>query len=150
MENTKDRFTSFQESANSPGDAAIDGLVRGILAGVVMAAFLALVIVAVSSRALFVSGSEILVDLVMHTAVSGIYGALFGLIVFLARPRITSIGSLNGIPAGLIYGFLLWVVGTLLIFPGSDLVFADLSAGLLAAAHLLYGGILGYVSLCRR
>ena len=68
------------------GDAAIDGLFGGLLAGVVMAVFLVVAGLAVGDSpgevlARFAPGGaqSPLGGLIAHLAVSGIYGALFGL-----------------------------------------------------------------------
>ena len=76
------------------GDAAADGLLKGIVAGVVMAAYLVLAGLVVGEGpgtvlARFTPGEEtsVVTGTLVHLAVSAVYGALFGAIWHMVRRR---------------------------------------------------------------
>ncbi|HSN77046.1 MAG TPA: hypothetical protein VL334_18395, partial [Anaerolineae bacterium] len=110
-----------QAAGASAGDAAVAGLLRGLTAGLAMAAFLVaagllsgqgpadtLAAFTLSGQAL---ASNALTGLLGHLAVAGVYGLIWGL-----AWRV--IGGRMAIPAwlgGLVYGLLLWGVSQLLV-----------------------------------
>jgi hypothetical protein len=142
---------SVRIQAASAGDAAVAGLLRGLAAGLAMAAFLVAAGLlrgqgpADTLAAFTMSGqpvaSSALTGLLGHLAVAGVYGLIWGLAWWV-------IGGRTAIPAwlgGLVYGLMLWGVSQLLVRSvGSSL--AQIAPLALLAGHLLYGLILGLLS----
>ncbi len=132
------------------GDAAVDGLLNGVIAGLAMALFLVL--------AAFLAGqpfggvlqafdisprSSPLIGLVMHLAVSGVYGAFYG---FAWKGLIGRFPvRLPGWLTGLIYGLLLLALAELLLLPASSSPLRDIPFYEFAVAHLIYGAVLGWL-----
>lgn len=137
------------------GDNAVEGLFAGLLAGIGVGIFL-LVAGLLSgnsiSELLQTGGGEPatspLGQLLTHLAITGVYGALFGvlyrLVAGLRRPRLPSWLF------GLLYGAALLLVTRLLLRSGVDLVVQLFSWPQLISAHLLYGLLLGSNSAFRR
>ena len=91
-------------------------------------------------------GNPALIGLLTHLATSAVYGALFGVLWYLARPgRFTTHRRLAGLLSGLVYGGFLLLAARVLTGAGGDGLFG-FGAGHVAVAHLLYGGLLGWVS----
>lgn len=142
---------SIQARQTSAGDAAVAGLLRGLVAGLAMAAFLVAAGLPrgqgpASTLATFtVSGQPVadnaLTGLLGHLAVSGVYGLIWGLIWRLVSRRVS-------IPAwlgGLVYGLLLWGIAQPLMHSvGSSL--AQIAPWALLGSHLIYGLVLGLLS----
>jgi drug/metabolite transporter (DMT)-like permease len=134
-------------------DAAVDGLLAGIGAAIIMALFLlAAGFLSGDSPAIVLGrfdpleGGSPLTGLLTHLAVAAIYGLVFGLI-FLAlvqlRPSLMKFGWL----AGLVYGLLLYGIARGAFFAGANSGLAQFSTISLLLAHLIYGlltGILVY------
>ena len=129
------------------GDGAVEGLLYGILAGVVMAVFLLAVsllaytgtmsIVRTLAVALEVSSASVVLG---HFALSALYGLIWGILYRAIFVRAT-------IPAwiwGLFYGAILWGASALLL-PNE----IDLSPLISAGAHLLFGLCLGVLTPSR-
>src|SRR5581483_8022847 len=93
---------------NTIGDAAVEGLLTGIVAGIEMAAFI-LVVELVSGVLLMkvlgyfdvIRDGSPLTGLFTHFAVAGVYGVMFGLLWSLW----TRLGRWWIIVAGMVYGF---------------------------------------------
>jgi uncharacterized membrane protein YagU involved in acid resistance len=85
-------------------------------------------------------GGDALQGILLHLAVSGIYGIGFGLLRHWLFRRIP------GWLSGLAYGLALLVLANLVILPGAGLGLEEFSKLHLGAAHLLYGLILGHLS----
>jgi hypothetical protein len=128
----------------TPGDAAVDGLMHGLLAGLLMMAYL----VAtgwLQSRTfseilgLFApgAGTSPLYGGLAHLAVSSIYGAGFALAARWLRGRVWFWA------AGLAYGLLLLGVANIVLIPGFAATLSSLDRAHLTIAHLLYGFALG-------
>lgn len=142
---------SLSHSDSSAGEYAVDGLLNGLIAGVVMAAYLTVVTLIVGDdltqlfqRFSFSGDSTVAGGIFLHLAVAGIYGLCYGLILrFLARMR------LNRLPAlvtGVVYGFGLWLVAQLVLLPGTDMPLAQLSSLHFAISHIFYGLTLGFMT----
>lgn len=135
----------------SAGDAAVVGLLRGLAAGLAMAAVFVVAGLlrgqgpAATLAAFTLSGQPVaanaLTGLLGHLAVAGVYGLVWGL-----AWRV--IGQRMAIPAwlgGLVYGLLLWGVAQVLVRSiGASL--ALIAPWALLAGHLVYGMVLGYLS----
>jgi len=146
---TRELNTSMK--SKTIGDAAIDGLLAGIVAGLVMILFLLVTrILNGGSLAEVIgrfdpSGSNNLVTgALAHLAVSAIYGAIFGLLFIVLirlRPTLRRFGWL----AGLIYGLLLYAIALGAFSAGIDSGLADYSAPVLLISHALYGLVAGFL-----
>ncbi len=139
---------SWPQSKRTWGDAAVDGLLAGVAAGLVMAAYV-LVVGLLAGRtwqailAQFDPGLSPLplTGALTHLAVAGVYGALFGVAwraLLRAWPRLPAMA------AGLAFGLALWALAALVTSsrPSGEWLRA-LPAVHLAVAHLLYGSLLG-------
>lgn len=130
---------------SSTGDAAASGLVYGLAAGLAMVALLAVLgllqgqTLAATAGFFSPSGqSQPLTGLLGHLAVSGVYGAIFGIVWRLAGGRL----RLPAWLAGLVYGVLLWGVAQLLARTVAPAL-AQIAPWALLAGHLVYGLALG-------
>ncbi len=126
------------------GDAAVDGLIQGLLAGALMLIYLVVIgwsrgwafsdtlgLFATDAAAgLFLGG-------LAHLAVSGIYGAAFSLVFRRLR------GSVWALAAGFGYGLFLIVIATYVLIPGSGSSLASVETVHFITAHLVYGLTLG-------
>ena len=129
------------------GEAAVDGLLAGVGAGVVMAAYLALANLSLgrgpaewASRLDPSASASPAVGVLAHLAVAGVYGAAFGGAWRLTPWRPGSLGLL----CGLAYGLGLWAVALTAIsstraWTGGPGPFAGLPAGHILGAHGVYG-----------
>lgn len=134
-------------------DAAVDGLASGLLAGAAMGLFLMAVGLAQgqSSATILgrfaISGSAAnpLEGVLLHLAVSAIYGILYGLLFWLGLRR-----WLSGRPAvwgglpGAAFGLLIWLAAEFVLIPVSGSQAANFPAWQFALAHLLFGAVLGW------
>jgi len=139
---------SWPQPKRSWGDAAVDGLLGGVAAGVAMAVYL-LVVGLLGGHpwqavlAQFDPGPTPLplTGGLTHLAVAAVYGALFGVAW---RPLHQVWPRLPAVLAGLAYGLALWVLAVLVTSSrASGEWLRVLPAAHLAGAHLLYGVILG-------
>lgn len=127
------------------GDAAVDGLLAGLGAGVVMAVYL-LITGMLAGEAMgtimgrFAPGGETtpLTGALSHLAVSAIYGAVFGVVTLPLRKRVPAWA------AGLVFGMVLFLVARYALLPGTDSSLLEMPPVHFGIAHLLYGGVLGW------
>lgn len=135
----------------STGDLAVDGIITGIEAGLLMAAFLlgtaawqgnspVAVISAFSLR-----GSPALVTgILTHLAVSSVYGIFFTFGYFLlSRLGFGSTNPFIGPLCGLTYGTLLFVAAEYFFFDHAATDLKNAPLFLMLVAHLVYGFSLG-------
>jgi hypothetical protein len=141
------------KASRSAGDVAVDGLLRGVVAGLAMAAVLVvagalaqLSVQLVLSRFDPTGGNSAMTGLLAHLASAGIYGLLFAL---LTAPGAARLGN-RMILAGVIYGLTLWLISR-------GLMASELGAPLRvlppvgwALAHIVYGAVLGALMGTRR
>ncbi len=132
------------------GDAAVDGLLNGVIAGLAMALYLAMstalqgqVPWAVLSAFDASTKSSPLVGLVMHLAVSGVYGAVFGLL-WKSTHRLVP-AAWPGWLLGLIFGLLLFLVAELVLLPSTPTALREIPFYHFGIAHLIYGAVLGWL-----
>lgn len=142
------------EKRRTFGDAAVDGLLAGGAAGLLMAVYLWLAGLALgySAGTLFSrfdpgqTPSPVTGGLI-HLAVSGVYGVLYGL-----GRRLTAVWpGLRQVPGWLLgaaYGLVLLALAWTVVLPGTGSTVRELPLIHLAVAHLLYGLALG--ALARR
>jgi hypothetical protein len=144
-----EKATPVSQRRTTPGDAAVSGLFGGLLAGALMAGFLALaglwsgqgVGIYWGYFAVGEAGSP-LMGLLTHLAVSGVYGILFTLGWRFAQGKHFS--QVPGWMAGLVFGILLWILAQAVILPGTDSLLRRIPAEVLAVAHIIYGLALGW------
>lgn len=132
------------------GDTAVDGLLAGILAGLVMAVYLILSgffngLSPAATLGRFDPSQQggWLSGILAHLAVSAVYGVIFALLLALPvrrRPSLRHLGWLFGLAYGLI--LLALASGILLPVAGSPML--QFGTVHLALAHALYGVVLGY------
>src|SRR5436309_2461986 len=112
-------------SKQTTGDAVVDGLFGGILAGLAMAAYLLIVgVISGESPAIVLGRFSVrgeaspAIGALLHLAVCGIYGMLFGLIWQVVAWRWPA--ARFGWLAGLLYGFALWVIAATILLPRAN------------------------------
>ena len=141
------------ERPRTAGDAAVDGLLAGAVAGVAMAAYLMMIgfaagdgpaVVLARFDPSGVGAASPLIGGVMHLAVSAVYGLLFGLIYrLIGRGRLA--GRAAGALMGLAYGLALLLVAQELALISAGVPLREISAVHFALAHLIYGLVLGWL-----
>ena len=144
----------MQHAAAAPrtfGDAAVDGLLAGAGAGLVMALYLVVAGVAYGddipstlSRFDPASGQSPVIGALAHLAVASIYGALFGLSTKFLGQRLGSARA-RGL-AGTLYGLGLYVFAAGVLLPAWGSFLQQVPAIHFAIAHLLYGVTLGLLA----
>lgn len=132
----------------SPGEAAVDGLLNGLLAGLAMLAFLLVAGLLAGGPTLqtlqsfgWERGGAPFAGVFAHLAVASFYGLLWGPIWRWLHRR----SALPGWMLGTAYGILLFALAQSLAqtLPSQLQV---LNSGLLLAAHSVYGFVLGLAS----
>ncbi len=145
MENTK-RITQTM----SVGDAAVEGLMYGIAAGLAMA-----LIIVVSEWFIGVAPLTVLgyfdgggnaspfLGAFTHVAVSGIYGAVFGMIAMVVARMFGARMTLGmWLALGILYGALIFVVAEWIVLPRTSSPLLEMPMWALAVAHFIYGAVL--------
>ena len=127
------------------GDAAVDGLLGGLGASIVMALVLVVLGLTGGQAPLSTlihfdpSGSSALTGALMHLAAGGVYGALFGMGWHLAARS-----NLPGWLAGIIYGLALLALAEGVILPGAHSPLLAIPLWQFAIAHIVYGLTMGW------
>jgi Family of unknown function (DUF6789) len=137
---------------SSIGDAAVDGLLNGAMAGVVMAIYLmvsgvlaGIGVAAILSAFDLGQGTSPVRGALIHLAVAAIYGMVFSLIYrLIARRR--PIGRGGTISLGVTFSMALWLIMQMAFAAGITVALSSLPAVHLAAAHLAYGATLGWLA----
>ncbi len=138
-----------QGEAIALSDKLINGLFVGILAGVVMLAFLLLAGLAagegptVTLARFSVPGQETtpIASAFLHLGVSAVYGGIFGLLFHLL-PLKMRLGPWKWL-AGLVFGLLLYLLASGILLPASGSLLLETPAVVLVAAHAAYGLVSG-------
>ena len=132
------------------GDAAVDGLFSGALAGIPMVVYAAAAWLVFDpgagetiSRYMADRDLSLFNTLLLHLAVSSVYGLVFslGYNIFTRKARAAP-SPWASILAGMVYGSLLLALAHLVILPAGAAPL-QLSFGVSAPAHLIYGAALG-------
>jgi len=144
-------FNNRKETLVKPfeiGDSAIDGLFGGMLAGFVMEIYLTLSgllsglhLLDALTRFSPIQGLPPISGVLLHFAVSGIYGTIFGLVIHWVTRHQTR--WYLGWVAGLVYGVLQLLIVVVFILPNTDSAIGEIPLIHLAVAHLLFGLVLG-------
>lgn len=137
---------------SSSGDAAVDGLLHGVGAGIVMAIYLMGInllmgtgVAATLSAFDLGEGTSPVRGALIHLAVAAIYGMLFSLIYrLIGRGR--SIGRGGNSAIGLGFGLLMWLITQLAFAAGINVALSSLPAAHFAVAHGVYGLMLGWLT----
>lgn len=131
-------------------DAAIDGLIAGIISGLVM-----LVVILIFESLNGVSPSQTLswfgpdnsqppiVGGLIHTAISAIYGLIFGSIWYVVHTSLRWT-----IPAwllGLAFSLAIYLIGIWVILPGINSPLVAIPSWLFGLAHAVFGLLLGWL-----
>ena len=142
-----DRQLTYKEA--TLGDAAVDGLLAGGGAGLLMAAYLIVVGLAMGETVGVVlgrfdpgQGGAPLVGALAHLATAGVYGVIFGLLGRFV-PRGWR-GRVPGWLAGLVYGLALFAVA-LALLPAVASPLQEIPRLHFAVAHVIYGLTLGFL-----
>ena len=134
------------------GDAAVEGLIYGIVAGLGMALFVVAFewlagVMPLEVLTYFGATADVSpwVGLFTHAAVSGIYGVIFGMLA-LAVARMFGHRMNQGVwlTLGIVYGLLIFAVAKGVILPRTASPLDDLPVWALGIAHALYGFILAW------
>lgn len=138
----------------SVGDAAVEGLLSGIGAGIVMGAFLLAVELPAGVSPLTVLGyfdagtaASPMVGLFTHIAVSGIYGVIFGIGAMIAA-RLFGARIQTGLwlALGLVYGLLIFGIAEGVILPSTHSPLQQVPLWAMGIAHGVYGIILAWLT----
>lgn len=145
MENTKRIMKTM-----SVGDAAVEGLMYGIAAGLVMALFVLVVEWLAGVAPLTVLGyfdgggnASPFLGAFTHVAVSGIYGVVFGMIAMVVARMFGARMTLGmWLALGILYGALIFVVAEWIVLPRTSSPLLEMPMWALAIAHFIYGAVL--------
>jgi hypothetical protein len=135
------------------GDAAVEGLLNGILAGVVMALFILLVELFAGVAPLAVLGAfdasnvgSPLVGVLSHLAVAGVYGVVFGMLaLLLVRVAGSRVNRMVWLVLGAAYGLLIFAIAEWIILPRTNSALSELPVWAFASAHLFYGIVVAWL-----
>lgn len=139
---------TYSSKTSTAGDAAVGGLFHGLVAGLVMAAYIALagLLQGIGPLMIWTRLGGVLENpvsgLLAHLAVSGVYGVVWGL---LWRPLHSRTSRIPAWAAGLVYGLVLLVVAQLAVAALNPLLM-DIGMAHRTAAHLVYGLVLGLLT----
>jgi hypothetical protein len=135
---------------STAGDMAVDGLIAGLVAGLFMAVSLVVVgLVFGEGPALMLgrfdpnAGPSPARGLLLHLAVAGVYGLVYGLGSHLSRRAWSH--NLPSWPCGLAYGLALFFLAELVLLPGAGSPLMDIMPAHFALAHVVYGLALAMV-----
>lgn len=148
MVRTERRVTGRQRTA---GDAAVEGLLAGMGAGIAMAAWLLIAgllagegparVLARFDPAATASPAT---GALIHLAVSAVYGLVFGVIYRLVgRGRLA--GRAAGALLGLVYGLVLLLLAQGVTGLDAGAALREIPAVHFGVAHLLYGAVVGWL-----
>jgi len=134
-------------------EAAVEGLFAGLLAGLAMAAWLAVIALIRSetlshlfSRFYPAQAATPLTGLLLHLAVSSVYGIVFGLVWYLGSSlQRLAPSAWQAAVLGAGYGVLLFLLAWYILLPASASPLRQLPIWQVGVAHLVYGLILGWL-----
>lgn len=140
------------------GDAAVDGLVGGVLGGVLMAAYLELIGL-VTGEGLGVmlnrfnpqEGDPLLIAFLLHLAVAGVYGILYGVLyraLTLIRKDLLAVRP--SVIIGSVYGVLLLLLARGVLLPESGSALMEIPLLHFGLAHLIFGISIGLLTFRNR
>jgi hypothetical protein len=136
------------QQKSSSGDAAVSGLFGGLLGGLAMALVLVLFSLMAGQGAgylgYFSTATPVapVQGLLMHLAVSGIYGMLYALL-----RRWTGLNRSSRVPdwlTGLAYALVLWAVAVTVLLPAAQSRMLSIAWPAFFFGHVAYGLLLGW------
>ena len=137
---------------SSIGDTAVDGLLHGVEAGIVMALYLLVVgvaagmgLAATPSAFDLGQGTSPVRGALIHLAVAAIYGMVFGGIDRLIGRR-RPIGRGGTIIIAAAFSLVLWLITQIAFAADIQVALSSLPAAHLALAHGIYGVTLGWLT----
>jgi len=146
MENTQKKEVVLR-SDRSAGDTAVDGLLGGLVAGVIMGCYLLIAgwltgtgMEDVLQKFSLQQTGTPFTGALSHLATSAIYGTLFG--IFSKPLR----GRLPLWIAGLIYAMVLFGVAIFALLPGLNSPLLEIPPSHFGISHLIYGLVLGLLT----
>jgi hypothetical protein len=152
QEDRMDNSKSLVRARSSIGDAAVDGLLNGAVAGVVMAIYLMIsgVLTGAGLAVTFSAfdlgqGTSPVRGVLIHLAVAAIYGMVFSLIYWLIGRR-RPIGRGGTMIGGVTFSLVLWLIAQLAFAAGINVALGSLPAVHLAVAHVIYGAALSWLT----
>lgn len=137
------------------GDAAVEGLLNGILAGLAMGAWIVAVewfngIPPPTALGYFDPGENgsPLTGTILHLAVAGVYGLVFGILTALLL-RLSNAPPKKwwGPALGALYGLLIFGIAQGVVLPQTASALLALPLWTMLVAHLIYGLALGTLQL---
>jgi hypothetical protein len=144
-----DKVDIITEDKNSISNLAIDGVIFGLMGGIAMILFLGVVVLLVGetpadlmARFGMNESTSPVRGLISHLAVSAIYGALFGALVWPLLTRFAS-ANMSGWVGGLIYAGLLYLLSQFAILPMANSPLTQIPLWWWALGHAIYGLVLG-------
>jgi hypothetical protein len=134
-------------------EVAVDGLFAGLLAGLAMAAWLAVTALLRSetlsdlfSRFYPARAVTPLAGLLLHLAVSSVYGILFSLVWYLASNiQRFSLSAQPAAALGVGYGVALFFLAWYVLLPASASPLRQLPLWQFGSSHLVYGLVVGWL-----
>jgi hypothetical protein len=144
-----DKVDIITDNKSRISSLAVDGLLFGLMGGFAMIIFLAVEVLVSGETPLTVLArfgmgelSTPIRGLLSHLAVSAIYGALFGALVWPLLTRFAS-PSISGWLGGLMYAGFLYLLSQFAILPMSNSPLSQLPSWQWALAHGIFGLVLG-------
>ena len=143
-----EKVVHTQLQHKSAGDSAVSGLFTGLLGGLAMALVIVLFSLlagqGISFLGYFSTGTPAspLLGLLMHLAVSSIYGMLYALV-----RRWTGIDRSQRLPgwlSGLVYALVLWLFAVTVLLPAAHSLMLTLPWPVFFSGHVAYGLVLGW------
>jgi hypothetical protein len=136
------------------GDAAVDGLSGGVLGGVLMAVYLETAGLLMGaglgemlSRFNPQEGEPLLTAFLLHLAVAGVYGILFGVLYrWLVLLRKDFLKPRTAAFAGVVYSLLLLLLARGVLLPNAASALMEIPLEHFAIAHLIFGTSVGLLS----
>jgi hypothetical protein len=126
------------------GDAAVDGLLSGVGAGIAMAVYLVAVNLFGEGLAVLTrfdpNGASPAIGGLLHLAMSGVYGATFGIVSKWIRRF-----NLPAWLSGLIFGLVLFALAEAFILPTGRSALAGIPIVHFGIAHVIYGLVIGII-----
>lgn len=138
----------------SVGEAAVEGLLGGIGAGIVMGLFIlgleaVMGVSPVTVLTYFNAGENAspLTGLFTHIALSGMYGVVLSVgLMMLVRILGFSKTREWWLVIGLLYSALIFGIAETIILPGTQSLLRDLPLWAMVAAHMVYGIVLAWLT----
>lgn len=144
-----DKVDIITDNKSSVSNLAVDGVLFGLMGGIAMILFLAIVgLLSGETPAALLArfGTGELTSpvrgLISHLAVAAIYGALFGALVWPLLTRFTT-PAVSGWLGGLIYGGFLYLLSQFAILPMANSPLAQIPGWQWAMGHAIFGLVLG-------